>query len=65
MDFGTTQTQGTAKEGIFEDTLGGGNIEITLDREPVSMESAFDQTGSHVPQKLKEKIWEGKFIDFS
>ena len=63
VDIGTTQ--GNAKEGIFEDALGGGNFEFTLDREPVLMESAYDKIGSHVPQKLKEKIWEGKFIDFS
>lgn len=65
VDMGTTETQGTANAGMFEDAPGGGNIEFILDREPVSMESAFDQIGSHVPQKLKEKIWEGKFIDFS
>ena len=27
--------------------------------------SMFDEIGGHVPEKLKEKIWDGKFIDLS
>jgi len=33
--------------------------------EPISFVSVFDPIGYHIPQKLKEQIWEGRFIDLS
>ena len=33
--------------------------------EPTRTTSSFDPIGGHVPQKLREKIWEGQFIDLS
>ena len=33
--------------------------------EPPAVMSTFDSVGGHVPQKLKDKIWEGGFIDLS
>lgn len=32
---------------------------------PSQNTSIFDEIGEHVPEKLKEKIWDGKFIDLS
>ena len=33
--------------------------------EPISFVSVFDPIGYHIPQKLKEQIWEGRFINLS
>ena len=33
--------------------------------EPTRTTSTFDPISGHVPQKLREKIWEGQFIDLS
>jgi hypothetical protein len=33
--------------------------------QPTMVDSAFDPVSAHVPLKLKNQIWEGKFIDLS
>ena len=40
-----------------------GGMEVV--NEPISVVSIFDPIGYHIPQKLKEQIWEGRFIDLS
>ena len=57
--------QGNAEEGnddcVEFEILGG--MEVV--NEPISFVSVFDPIGYHIPQKLKEQIWEGRFIDLS
>ena len=40
-----------------------GGMEVV--NEPISFVSVFDPIGYNIPQKLKQKIWEGRFIDLS
>jgi hypothetical protein len=42
----------------------GANFAIS-EYQPTMIESAFDSVSAHVPLKLKNQIWEGKFIDLS
>ena len=41
------------------------NLGSVIEVPPISVTSLFDAIGDHVPLKLKEKIWEGQFVDLS
>lgn len=41
------------------------NLFEISDYQPVQTITTFDPLGSHIPHKLKQKIWEGKFIDLA
>lgn len=57
--------QGNAEEANNDSVEFGvlGGMEVV--NEPISFVSVFDSIGYHIPQKLKEQIWEGRFIDLS
>lgn len=50
--------------GNFENSSFSLNFNLS-DFTPVPEVSCFDIVGQHVPIKLKQKIWEGQFIDLS
>lgn len=41
------------------------NLFDISDYQPVQTITTFDPLGGHIPPKLKQKIWEGKFIDLA
>lgn len=41
------------------------NLFDISDYQPVQTVTTFDSLGGHIPLKLKQKIWEGKFIDLA
>ena len=57
--------QGNAEEANNDSVEFGilGGMEVV--NEPISFVSVFDPIGYNIPQKLKQKIWEGRFIDLS
>ena len=38
---------------------------LQVDHPPDNISSVFDHISSHIPIKIKEKVWEGEFIDFN
>lgn len=57
--------QGNAEEANNDSVEFGilGGMEVV--NEPISFVCVFDPIGYIIPQKLKQKIWEGRFIDLS
>ncbi|KAK3101442.1 hypothetical protein FSP39_003631 [Pinctada imbricata] len=64
---GLGPSPGVAPQPFIPDAApSSGNEHSSLSDNSVSaMSSIFDNVGEHVPLKLKEKIWNGQFIDLS
>lgn len=59
-----TEDFGLPNMGNFENSSFSLDFNLS-DFTPVPEISCFDNVGQHVPLKLKQKIWEGQFIDLS
>ncbi|CAC5380841.1 unnamed protein product [Mytilus coruscus] len=56
-----------SNEFVSHGSAGSGSLDTRLqvDQSPSYISSVFDPISSHIPVKIKEKIWNGEFIDLN
>ncbi|CAC5370416.1 unnamed protein product [Mytilus coruscus] len=56
-----------SNEFVSHGSAGSGSLDTRLqvDQSPPYISSVFDPISSHIPVKIKEKIWNGEFIDLN